>query len=292
VRDVRDAVAKDCEAVRGPRPSLPPPPPPPPPPPSPPPPPAPGASATYRFGPEVTASQQATVRDALDLGARFYRTTLGREVPQFNVWAHNDLESIARVFFETSGEVTSIEQSRALWGNLVAHAGTPGLWVGPLLFSTNSVNATKILAKEELILVLYSLGGPNSLNSGPDDIPRAGPRWLSEGTAESLAYLAVASSRLVDMASVRADWRQRTKSTGVTLERLAIHRGQTEAGSNAWGVMPLAVERLIGDGGTAKLVAYFAPIGRGEAWETAFTAAFGKSVATFYAEFAAYRGTL
>jgi Ca2+-binding RTX toxin-like protein len=287
-RDVSDRVAADCEVVRGPQPA-PPQPPHPPQPPPPPPPPSPGASANYTFGPEVTIGQQTAVRDALDLGARYYRSALSQEIPRFDAWAYNDLESIARVFLERSGEVVSLEQSRSLWQNTVAHAGPSGLWVGPLWFASGGANAVKILAKEEFILLLYALAGPRSLNSGLDDIPRAGPRWLSEGTAELHGYLAIASSRLTDMSLVRSDWRQRTKSSAVPLERMAILRGQSEAGSNAWGIMPLAAEQLAGDGGSGRLLSYFAAIGRGDAWETAFVGTFGKSVEAFYAEFRAYR---
>jgi RTX calcium-binding nonapeptide repeat (4 copies) len=282
-RDVLDTVSADCEVVRGPTPA-----PPPPQPPSPPP--APGAPATYVFGPEVFSTQQAAVRDALDVGARYYRAALGRELPPFTVWGHTDAEAMARVFAETSGEVRTLEDSRALWANLVAHAGTRGLWVGPQWFAERAgSNATKILAKEEFILLLYSIAGSTALNSGEDQVPRAGPRWLSEGTAESIAYRAIASVGMANLAAVRADWAQRTRSTSVTLERLAVRRGQLEAGSNAWGVMPLAVERLVGADETERLLAYFAAIGRGEPWPAAFATAFGKTVEAFYTEFAEYR---
>jgi hypothetical protein len=198
------------------------------------------------------------------------------------------------VYAERSGEVATLDEARALWGYLVAHAGNSGLWVGPLWFASNRVasqtaNAKKILAKEEFMILLYAIAGANSLNSRQDDIPRAGPRWLSEGTGELTAYLAIADARLTSMPAVRADWAQRTKSSPVTLQRLAILRGQFEAGSNAWGIMPLAVERLVGEGGTAKVLSYFEAIGRGQPWESAFAAAFGKSVDAFYAEFEAYR---
>jgi hypothetical protein len=299
IRDARDTVAGDCEVVRGPKsvppPTEPPPQPPPPtePPPQPPPPaPSPGAAASYVFGPEVTATQQAAVHEALDLGARYYRTALGREVPGFNVWAYTDAEALARLFAEKSGEVRTIEDSRALWRSLVAHAGSSGLWVGPLWFSESAANAKKILAKEEFMILLYGIAGPTSLNSGQDDIPRAGPRWLSEGTGELAAHLAIADARLISMPVVHADWVQRTKSSPVTLQRLAILRGQFEAGSNAWGIMPLSVERLVGEGGITKALSYFERIGRGEPWEAAFAGAFGKSAEAFYAEFEAYRGSL
>jgi hypothetical protein len=75
----------------------------------------------------------------------------------------------------------------------------------------------------------------------------------------------------------------------VTLQRLALLRGQFEAEANAWGIMPLAVERSVGEGGAAKVFSYFEAIGRGTPWETALTVAFGKSVDTFYTEFDAYR---
>ena len=94
------------------------------------------------------------------------------------------------------------------------------------------------------------------------------------------------------MPGVRGDWAQRAKSSPVTLQRLAILRGQFEAESNAWGIMPLAVERLVGEGGAANVLSYFEAIGRGQPWEAAFATVFGKSVETFYAEFAAYRQTL
>ena len=289
-RDRPDTVARDCEVVRGPK-AVPSPPPtsPTPPPPAPPTPPVPGARATYAFGPEVTPTQQAAARDALDMAARYSRTVLGREAPPFNVWGFRDLEALARLYLERSGEVTSLEQSRAQWGSLIAHAGSSGLWIGPLWFSTDTVNGTKILAKEEFMLLLYGIAGPNSLNSGQDDVPRAGPRWLSEGTGEMVAHLVIDNARLANMASVRANWVQRAKASPVTLERLAILRGQFEAGSNAWAIMPLAVERLVGEGGTAKALSYFERIGRGEQWEAAFASAFGKSPGAFYAEFEAYR---
>ena len=73
------------------------------------------------------------------------------------------------------------------------------------------------------------------------------------------------------------------------VQRRAILRGQFEAGANAWGIMPLAVERLVGEGRIAKVLPYFEAVGRGESWEAAFAKVFGKSVEAFYAEFEAYR---
>jgi hypothetical protein len=288
IRDLPDRVARDCEVVRGPRPT-PPPPPPPPTPPPPPAPPAPGAPATYVIGPEVTPAQQAALRNALDLGARFIRSALGRELPPFTVWAYTDLETLIRVYAETAP--TEPANSREIWTRgTFATVTFRKAWFGPnWLSEAVGPNSTKIAVHEAFHVLQSELAGDGSLNGGFDDLPRAGPRWISEGSAELVGYSAIADARLTSMSSVRADWAQRARSSPVTLQRLAILRGQFEAGSNAWGIMPLAVERLAGEGGGPKLLSYFEAIGRGQPWEAAFAAVFGKSVDAFYAEFDAYR---
>lgn len=116
-----------------------------------------------------------------------------------------------------------------------------------------------------------------------------GPRWITEGSAELVAYLAIADARLTSMPVVRADWAQRTKSSPITLQRLALYRGQFEAGYAAFAIMALGFDRLVGEGGVAKVFTYLEAIGRGEQWQAAFATAFGKSVDAFYAEFEAYR---
>lgn len=289
IRDVQDRVARDCEIVRGPKPAPPPPPPLPPPPAPPPPPPAPGAPATYVFGAEVTPVQQAVLRDALDVGARFIRSALGRELPSFTVWAYTDLEALIRVYAETAP--TEPANARDIWTRgTFATVTFRKAWFGPswLMGAINS-NLTKIAVHETFHVLQSELAGDRALSSGFEDIPRAGPRWISEGSAELVGYLAIADARLTNMTAVRGDWAQRTKSSPVTLQRLALLRGQFEAQANAWGIMPLAVDRLVGEGGAAKVLSYFEAIGRGTSWETAFTAAFGRSVDAFYTEFEAYR---
>lgn len=257
------------------------------------PPSTPGAAATYVFGPEVSAAQQAALRDGLDIGARFIRAALGRELPPFTVYAYADVESMIRVYGETAP--TTPDNARDIWTRgTVAAAGFRKLWFGPGQFAGGSAsNLTKIAVHETFHILQFELAGMGSLNSGFDDIPRAGPRWLLEGSAELIGYLAIANAGLTSMAAVRADWAQRAKSSPVTLQRLAILRGQFEAGSNAWGIMPLAVDRLVGgEGGAAKVLAYYEAIGRGDAWQGAFSSVFGDTADNVHAEFEGYRRAL
>ena len=210
-------------------------------------------------------------------------------MPSFTVWANTDLEALIRVYAETAP--TEPANARDIWTRgTFATVTFRKAWFGPnWLTGVSNSNNTKIAVHEAFHVLQSELAGDRALNSGFDDIPRAGPRWISEGSAELVGYLAIADARLTSVTAVRADWAQRTKSSPVTLQRLAFLRGQFEAQSNAWGIMPLAVDRLVAEGGAAKVLSYFEAIGRGTPWETAFTASFGRSIDAFYTEFDAYR---
>ncbi len=263
---------------------------PPPPPPAPAPEPVtPGAAATYAFGPEVATTQQASVRDAFDLAARHFRSSLGRELPQVSVWAETDAEAMARTFAQTRPN-TTLDQARDLWigRGQVMHAENRRIWIGPLWFATPSADRAKIVAKEAFMVLLYAAAGENSLNSGLDDIPRAGPRWLSEGTGELAGHLAVSGAGLMDMASVRARWAGAAAASPTMLRALAVLKGQYET-PNAFPIFAIAADRLVGDAGVTKLLTYFDAIGRGVSWPEAFTATFGKSIDAYYTEFEAKR---
>jgi hemolysin type calcium-binding protein len=284
-RDVLDKVARDCEVVRGPAPV-----PPPPSPPPPLPPPAPGAPATYVFGAELSASQQALVRRGLDAGARYYRAALGRELPPFGVWAYADLEAMIRAYAET--RPTSADDARRLWqGGQVGHALTRKVWLGPGWFISGRpiVAALKIAAHEAFHLLQYELVGERPLSvSSLDEIPPAGPWWLAEGTAEYFAYLAVVEDGAARLADVRAQWVQSTKASGATLRALATLRGQRE-NSAPYDIYALATELLL-RGRDPKLVfTYYEAIARGMPWPDAFAATFGRTFDGFVVEFEAYR---
>jgi hypothetical protein len=251
-----------------------------------------GAPATYVFGPEVTPAQQSFLRDSLDLGARFVRETTGRELPPLTAWAYADVEALIAVYSQTAP--TPVENSRDIWTRgTFAVAAQRKLWFGPL-FVTGSPpsNLTKIAVHETYHILQAELAGGGALQSGDEAIPAAGPRWVTEGAAELVGYLGLARVGLTNMASVRADWVTRTKASATTLERLAVQNGQFEAGSNAWGIMPLAVDRLVGPTGLAKILDYYAAIGQGQPWQSAFVTSFGKTVEAYYAEFATYRAGL
>ena len=281
-RDVRDTVAKDCELIRGPKPVPPPPPPPPEPPPV-------DAPATFVLGAGVTAEQQAVIKRGLDIGATYFRAGLGRDLPPITVYVDDDLEGIVNLYAQTYPR--SLELSRQIWQTATAVAAPRRTWVYTGSTSWRPDNRQKIMVHEAFHIMQYELAGSTALDGGPDVVPRVGPQWLTEGTAEYAGYRGIASAALIQMSEIRAQWVRRTKLTASPLRSRETSRGLF-AEPEPYQISPLAVDFLLAGRSDALLVAYYEAIGRGEAWQAAFASVFGKSIETFYADFEAYRGGL
>ena len=277
-----------------------PPSPPPPMPPMEPPLPGPGAPATYVVGPEIRSVEQERVRRGLDIGARYYRAALGRELPPFTAYAYNDVEAIIRAYAEHEPS-SSPAHARQIWGSgyQVAHATPRRVWFGPSYFvggrpdtSVESFGSLQIAAHEAFHLFQFELVGQQRLSvSGLDQIPTAGPWWLSEGSATYFAQLAVVREGLLRLSDLQDQWKRSTRSTGATLDALTTLRGQQEVGG-AYHIYTLATELLL-RGRDPKLVfAYYQAIAGGAAWPDAFASTFGRTHAAFVQEFEAYRRTI
>jgi hypothetical protein len=268
---------------------------PPPPPVAAPPPLGPGAPASYTFGPELSAAQQDLVRRGLDAGARCYRSTFGRELPPFAVGAYASLDAIVAAHAAATG--TPVDQSRTLWqGGQVGHATVRHVWLGPAWFAGATgggvANALKIAAHESFHLLQYELVGQAALSvSGLDEIPRAGPWWLAEGTAEYFAFLAIVQEGSFTLPSAESRWKASTKATTATLQALATLRGQREV-PGAYDIYALATQLLLRDRDPKLVFSYYEAIARGTGWADAFATTFGRSIDAFVAEFEAYRQSL
>jgi hypothetical protein len=253
---------------------------------------APGAPATYVFGSALTPAQQELVRRALDAGARLYRSTLGRELPAFTVWANTNNEELIAAY--AANVPTSAESARALWsGGQVGHATLRQIWLGPAWFGSGpDVNQLKIAAHEAFHLLQYEVIGQRAMSvSGLDEVPPAGPWWLLEGSAEYFAYLAVVADRATTIDSVRARWRSAARTSAANLVALSTLRGQRET-AGPYDIYALATELLLRDRDPKLAFAYFDAIARGVEWHEAFASTFGRSFEAFVAEFETYRRTL
>jgi len=115
-----------------------------------------------------------------------------------------------------------------------------------------------------------------------------GPRWLSEGMAESLAYRSLVAAGLIPQVNMDVFTKRQltTASTPLTLQQLET---QWPDSANPYSVAYLAVDRLLAANGPLPLRAWCAAVGSGVEWHTAFAQAFGEDTATFYARFETFR---
>ncbi|HEX9495189.1 MAG TPA: hypothetical protein VGA38_05475, partial [Candidatus Limnocylindria bacterium] len=109
-----------------------------------------------------------------------------------------------------------------------------------------------------------------------------GPRWLSEGMAESLAYRALVADGLIPQANMDT-FTKRQLMTATTHPALQQLETQWPGNANPYSVAYLAVDRLLAANGPLPLRAWCEAVGAGVEWRTAFAAAFGESADAFYA---------
>ncbi len=285
VRDVRDTVSSDCEVVIGPKPVPSAPRPAPPPPPS-----GPGLNATYIFGAEVSEQHRALFQSTMDVGARYVRTYLGRELPPTTIYAHTDLEAMITTSANTRPR--SLADSRALWGGGQQYAEVDYrvMWVAPVWFASSEPDRSKIAIHEVVHVLQAELAGRGTLGGRDDEVPRAGPKWLFEGHAEWTAYQAVSLTGLLPVERARSRWIATTKAlAGTPLSALEVRAARPVG---AYDIYALAVDFLLRGREPASLSAYLEAIGRGTPWRDAFSTTFGTTIDAFYAAFAAYRQTL
>jgi hypothetical protein len=115
-----------------------------------------------------------------------------------------------------------------------------------------------------------------------------GPRWLSEGMPESLAYRALSADGIIAPASLDVFTKRqlRTATTSLTLQQLET---QWPDSANPYSVAYLAVDRLLAANGPLPLRSWCEAVGRGTEWHAAFASAFGETTDAFYARFEQYR---
>jgi len=156
-------------------------------------------------------------------------------------------------------------------------------WVSPRAVAADTWTADterKELSAHEYVHVWQGELGGNAC--------MLGPRWISEGMAESLAYRSLVAAGLIPQANMDT-FTKRQLITASTHPALAQLETQWPDSANPYSVAYLAVDRLLAANGPLPLRAWCEAVGRGVEWHTAFAQAFGEDTVTFYAQFEAYR---
>ena len=126
-----------------------------------------------------------------------------------------------------------------------------------------------------------------SVGGGVNQVPKGGPRWLSEGTAEYFAYRALNSGNDFDYERKRNStdpWGLVRQANYVdkSLNEMETWTGFVEVQGHPTDYAVMAAELLASGTGEASLIHYYTLTQPGTTWREAFKAAFGMPVEEFY----------
>ena len=227
------------------------------------------AGLTFSIGPGVLAQDIWEVHQGVARVAAYLRASVGgdrRGAATARVFVGSGSEQFCCI---ATGRAMDIVTSNEAWRS--PPAAQPDTW-------SASAERRELAAHEYVHLWQYDIGGSACM---------LGPRWLSEGMSESLAYRALVRDGLIDASSIDTYVRRQLREG--TYARLSSLETSWPGSASPYQVAYLAVDRLLAASGPLPLRDWCARVGAGQPWRTAFSAAFGESVDAFYARFEAFR---
>ena len=235
------------------------------------------------------------VEDAIE-GARLmqeYAESLGMPEVEgeviFQIY-HNQDEFIAAYERVTGGKANrNVLESTAVAGKGYISLNALRLEQG----NTSPESLKKISAHEILHALQHDLAG---VKGGSDDhsIPETGPRWLTEGIAEFLAYQALSAADVLSYDTKRNStdpWGfvKRGEYVDKPLSELETMVGIRAARGSTYSYFLLAAELLASRTGQSSLIHYYTLLPPGTTWQEAFETTFGMTVEEFYVLFEEHR---
>jgi hypothetical protein len=227
------------------------------------------AGVSYAIGGGVSATDIAEVHEGVARAGAYLGASVGGDrtnAVTVNVTVGNGTEQFCCI---TAGPSFDIVTSNSAWSS--PQAAAPDTW-------TASTERKELAAHEYVHTWQYALGGRACM---------LGPRWISEGMAEALAYRSLIDSGIIPAANLDVfTKRQLRNARYVTLRSLET---AWPGDANPFAVGYLAVDRMLAANGPLALRTFCVRVGRGEAWQSAFAGAFGQSPDAFYATFEDFR---
>jgi hypothetical protein len=211
---------------------------------------------------------------------------------RYDLVADSDLDALVAAWVKAG---TSEAEARQTLSQAGAVASNDKVFILTSKWDTMPSLFRLVTAVHELWhTVQYALAGRFAL-SPADQVPPGGPVWLNEGCADFVAYSALADARVSNAADFRTEALRKLKNgtAGVDLPSVATRAssGQYEPFVK-YTLGFFAVELLVRDKGMGAIAEYYRQVGQGKPWQQAFQDVFGRSVDTFYGEFATYRSSL
>ncbi|MCH7843183.1 MAG: hypothetical protein IID01_10510 [Chloroflexi bacterium] len=240
---------------------------------------------------DVLPRYQANVTNGITKSAEF-ANTLG-----FNFW--NDQVTIYMIagldnLYQSYAERTrfSIETARQHWGDgsSVAISGPGWLFVNanaPWWENQATDQEQEKVASHEFFHLIHHDISQLSLSASNDRVPLAGPRWLSEGTAEWFGWWVATLDGSVSYQNARDNRIAAVTSTSPgTLDSMETWTGFNVPGGYDLGML---VGEFLAQGKPEKIVEYYGSLQRGTPWQETFEQIFGQSIEAFYQSWEAHR---
>jgi hypothetical protein len=225
-----------------------------------------GADVYFSIADEVSAEDEAYVREGIALAEDYLRETLNAEI-------ENDLTINVREMADPDDPYILAYAS----GNaMVVYAGSPA-WE----------TLSPALRIQTVIHEYVHIYQGDTLGDGAD----ASPMWFIEGMAEYLAYDAIVDLGIVDQAAVDDFNTFAVRYSGYhvgPLEEIEAIWDFQSAEGPVYPLAYLAVGRLVGELPSKSLEAYLQAVDDGANWRKTFQKAFGLKLDDFYAQFDAW----
>lgn len=255
--------------------------------------PPPVAAAEYTFGAGVTQQAADEIRAGVDRAVAYY-AKIGAVPSSIRVRGYADAESTALAY--SSALAVPVATAREIWASSIAVATPAGIFINigaQYWRDTTPTLRAKVIAHELFHRTQEELAGSRWGFGPPDTVPGGGPRWLIEGSAEVMGFVAVADSGMLAFERARAEQIATSKfADPVPLRTWENLTGINAHPKAAYNLFFVAAEYLTRDRGRTSLLEFWRAIGAGQGWEAAFASAFGRTPEAFYSDFESYRRTL
>jgi hypothetical protein len=223
----------------------------------------------YSVGASVAAQDIADVHEGVEWASSYLASALGGDRTKRATARVVVGDGTERFCCITSGPSFDIVTGNFAWATPPAAAADT--W-------TPDTERMELAAHEYIHVWQYDIGGNACM---------LGPRWLSEGMAESLAYRSLVAGGRIPAANMDVFTKRQLRTARYVPLRSLETTWPSDA--NPFATAYLAVDRLLAVPDPTALRRFCANVGAGQAWTSAFAQAFGTDIDSFYARYEAFR---
>jgi len=227
------------------------------------------AGFDFSIGPNVAARDIADVHEGVEWASSYLASNVGGDRTKRATARVVVGDGTERFCCITSGPSFDIVTGNPAWAS--PSAAAPDTWAP-------DTERIELAAHEYVHVWQYDIGGNGCM---------LGPRWLSEGMAEALAYRSLVSAGRIPAANMDVFTKRQLRTARyVTLRSLET---AWPSDANPFAVAYLAVDRLLASPDPLALRRFCASVGAGTVWTSAFARAFGTDIDSFYARYETFR---